>query len=167
MNYLFHNIGTLNNPNYSKREHFEGIRDSVVTFDGVYRNVWENRDTIRTLLDNNNKVILFVTTGFVGSNNMFDIMPFEKFANWEEIMELVMMGCELGHHTITHRDLTKLSDAELEKEIKPPFKMDYFCYPYGYFNDKVISVVKKYYKEAFTVFTGDNSPYQITRKMLY
>lgn len=166
MNYLFHNIGNVNNRNYHKREQFLGIKDSVVTFDGIYRNVWENRDVIRTLLDNNNKVILFVSTGFVGGNNMFDIMPYEQFATWDQIMELVMMGCKLGHHTITHRDLTKLNDDELEKEIKPPFNMDYFAYPYGYFNDRVINVVKKYYKEAFVVFTGDDSPYQITRKML-
>ena len=66
-------------------------------------------------------------------------------------------------HTISHCDLTKVDDIRLEKELKKSkdeiFELTnnpvfVFAYPTGYYNDKVLSNVKKYYEFAVTNKNG-------------
>jgi peptidoglycan/xylan/chitin deacetylase (PgdA/CDA1 family) len=91
-------------------------------------------------------------------------MPFERYCDWNEIMDLVHMGCELGWHTWTHPDLTLVSEAQLVREIQPPFPMTSFAYPYGKLNEKVIEAVKKQgFKNAYAVHSGDNTDFQLLR----
>lgn len=58
---------------------------------------------------------------------------------------------EIGAHTISHPDLTKVSLLEAEKEIKDSktyledllgHSISMFCYPYGRYNDKIKRLVK-------------------------
>lgn len=135
-----------------------------VSFDGVYRSIYENRD----LLKDKFNVMLFVIGNHVGGTNAFDNPKvLEKFCNWNEIMEMVYKGAKLGWHTWSHRDLTKCSYAELIKEITPPFPMDYFAYPYGKFNNKVIEVVRMVgFKDAWSVIQGNGEIYQRNREEL-
>lgn len=105
---------------------------------------------------------------FVGKDNSFDIgMPYEKYCDWNQIMDLVNLGAKLGWHTWSHRDLTKLSKDEILKEITPPFPMQELAYPYGKFNELVIECAKEVgFKKAWSVTEGDNSDYQLTREYL-
>lgn len=138
--------------------------DGPITFDGIYYNVYLNQYVLE-----NKKVILFVMGDYVGGDNSFDPgQPFERYCDWNQIMELVnIYGCKLGWHTWSHPDLTKLDTQEIIRECQPPFPMDYFAYPYGKFNDEVIEIVKSLgYKEAFSVTEGDNSEYQRLRSYL-
>jgi len=70
------------------------------------------------------------------------------------VRKLVDMGHEVGSHTHTHKDLTKLSLNELENE----FRLSKIiveeitgrddigiAYPYGSFNKQVIEVASKYF----------------------
>ncbi len=136
-----------------------------LTFDGVYKNVWENRDILK-----GKKFILFVTGAYMGKGNSYDKgkMPYEKLCDWNEIMDLVKMGGKLGWHTWTHPNLTRVRDKErLRKEIMPPFPMDYFAYPYGKFSQKAVEIVKEVgFKYAFSVRRSDGSKYQLKRKYL-
>ena len=166
---ILHNIGDKKTPNYNTRQQVIDCKDTL-TFDGVYKNVWENRDILK-----DKDVILFITGDYIGGNNDFDIKaPLngaliypEDFTDWQQICELVNMGCKLGWHTWSHRDLTKLSREEQIKEITPPFPMDYFAYPYGVFNQDIIELVKQAgFKKAYSVFQGDNSDYQILRSFI-
>lgn len=159
---LLHNIGDKKNRNYNTREEVERA-NGLLTFDGIYKNVWENRDVLK-----GKKFILFIMGNYVGKDNSFDKkMPLEEISDWQEIMELVAMGGLLGWHTWSHADLTKLSYDEIIKEISPPIPMELFAYPYGRFNDIVVKAVKDVgYKYAFSVNRGDNSPYQKIRKYL-
>lgn len=161
---ILHNIGSFQNPNYTSREKIINCKEPL-SFDGIYHNVWENRDILK-----GKDVLLFVCGNYVGAYNSFDrhndVYP-ERFADWNEIMSLVCQGAKLGWHTWSHTDLRKLSDEELKREVTPPFPMDTFAYPYGYFDQRVIKAVKDAgFKEAFVVFDGDNSQYQRVRRMI-
>lgn len=176
--YILHNICNDTDPkgtdaNYNTRSEVAALpKDVLITFDGIYRNVWENRD----LLINRN-IILFITGAYIGTGNHFD-MPawivakrqwhYEKFCDWNQIMELVDMGCKLGWHSQTHRNLTLIkNDVELAWEVKAPFLMEFFAYPYEVYDQRLINIVKAAgYKKAYSVRRGNDSAFQITRRFI-
>jgi peptidoglycan/xylan/chitin deacetylase (PgdA/CDA1 family) len=68
------------------------------------------------------------------------------------IRKLIAAGWEIDAHTITHPDLTTVDDARLRyevagsrKEIRRRFHVpvDFFCYPSGRYDTRVISEVKR------------------------
>jgi len=128
-----------------------------LSFDGVYRNVFENRDALK-----GREGIAFVIGNVVGKDNSFDTgQPHETFCTWEELVEL---GLEIGWHTWTHPDLRALSDSDLESEVTPPYHMRHFAYPYGKFDNRVIDAVKDAgFEYAWTAGGGDDSQYQRRR----
>jgi peptidoglycan/xylan/chitin deacetylase (PgdA/CDA1 family) len=95
----------------------------------------------------------------------------------KELLELATMGYAIGSHSHTHQDLTKLSVADLESEVTDSRtlleqvlgqRVDAFCYPYGAWDLRVASVVRKAgFDVAFTVDLGgvssDDDPYQLKR----
>lgn len=160
---LLHNIGQKINENYNTPEEIEACQDTL-TFDGVYRNVFENRHLLR-----GKEVILFVTGDYVGGDNSFDApMPLEKFCSWDEVRQIQQeTGAIIGWHTWSHRDLTLLTEEEIRKELTPPFKMDFVAYPYGKFNDTVLKVVEELgYSFGFSVHQGDDTQFQKKREYL-
>jgi len=163
---LVHNIGTKKDPNYTNKEAVYVCKE-LITCDGVYRSVLKNVEVLK-----GKKVILFVVGDLVGGDNseINPDKPLEQFCDWREIGFLEgYLGAQIGWHSWTHRDLTKLSDKELKKELEPPGMIEkkYFAYPYGKFDVRVIQAVRDAgYKMAFSVDAGDGSDYQITRKAL-
>lgn len=135
-----------------------------LSFDGVYRNVWEHRSILK-----DRGGILFVVGGWAGADNLPDVMrhgqPFERMCSWEEIAELAdVMGADVGWHTWTHPDLTALDDDALAYEVTPPAPMRHFAYPYGRFDARVIEAVRAAgFEQAWTAGRGDNSTYQKRR----
>ncbi|MBM3147454.1 MAG: polysaccharide deacetylase family protein, partial [Actinobacteria bacterium] len=81
-----------------------------------------------------------------------------------QMMKLVSRGWEVGCHSTSHRDMTTLSDADLEDEIvlarhriefKLKTEIETYCYPGGAFDDKVIAALKEAgYRGATCVYTG-------------
>ena len=70
----------------------------------------------------------------------------------EMVAELADKGMEIGSHTYSHQDLTKISAVSLEKELLDSKKIleeitkkpiDFLCYPSGRFNEQVIAESKK------------------------
>lgn len=164
MIYVLHNVGYKQDSNYNTAHEIKNAQ-GILTFDGVYRNVWENREILI-----GKDVYLFPMGQYVGRDNSFDFkQPREQLCSWNEIMRLVIdYKCKLGWHTWTHPDLTQIeNDEQLRREITPPFPMPYFAYPYGKFNDRVIEMVKQAgFEKAFGVFDGNNTDYQLTRAYL-
>lgn len=165
MTYLLHNIGDLKHPSYNTREEIQNA-DSLLTFDGIYTNVWENRDILK-----DTKAIFFVMGNFIGGDNLFDdgAPMYEEYCDMEQLGELlVISNGKIGWHTKTHRDLTTLSDEELADELDCPWDgvMD-IAYPYGKFDDRVIEAAKKAgFERGWSVDKGDNSDFQLRRKYL-
>lgn len=161
---LLHNVGDINHPNYTSKEKILNCND-VLTFDGIYRNVYENKEILK-----GKKVIFFVMGDFMGKDNSFDLAhvpKLEKYCTWDEVIEMVTeFNAELGWHTWSHRDLTTLSEEEIRKEITPPFPMKSFAFPYGKYNDLVLKLVKEQYEYAYSVFSTDGTNYTIPRPYL-
>lgn len=106
-------------------------------------------DTIRAATSD------FVPTPEDHSNS--DIM------GWEEISALDPALITIGSHAYNHPILTSLGDrelqselrdsrAELEKRLGRP--VEYFCYPNGTYDDRVVRCVREHYRAAVTMRAG-------------
>jgi peptidoglycan/xylan/chitin deacetylase (PgdA/CDA1 family) len=83
-----------------------------------------------------------------------------------QIQTIIAEGNEIGAHTMTHRDLTTLSAAEAETELrdsqawlKTQFSLQAvpsFASPYGAYNASVLATVRQYYGSHRTVNGGQN-----------
>ncbi len=92
----------------------------------------------------------------------------EKRLSSKQIQEMSAYGITFGGHTLTHRDLTTLSDRELQHEVSDirgklsqltANDIDLFSYPYGYFNLNTWEKTEAAgYQAAFTVLPGLNTP---------
>lgn len=156
---LAHNIGPYNHPNYNTREQIQQCSEPI-GFDGIYRSVYHNQDLLA-----DKSGIMFVMGDFIGGDNAFDLanVPrLEEYCTYEEVWQLCdKYNFEMGWHTWSHRDLTKLSKEDIIEEITPPMgmTMKYLAYPYGNYNDLVIECVKEIgYEKAYSVTQGCQDP---------
>lgn len=91
---------------------------------------------------------IFLAAGFIGGDDLpvlrdrSGIRPM----TWDQVREMARHGVAFGAHTLTHRSLTELSAAELEREIvgsrdlvteRVGAPADTFCYPRGHFDERV------------------------------
>lgn len=84
---------------------------------------------------------------------------------WDQIRTMHAQGWEIGAHTDTHPDLTKITDplAFTHELLYPKYRIGYeigelpvsFASPFGNYNDSVIAEVKKYYDLHVTAW-GDS-----------
>ena len=86
-----------------------------------------------------------------------------NYATWEQLKEMAENGQEIASHTVSHLDLTTLSDKRIiyelatskktieEKIGKPVITL---CYPAGKYDDRVIQAAQKNYLFARTTKPG-------------
>jgi peptidoglycan/xylan/chitin deacetylase (PgdA/CDA1 family) len=101
---------------------------------------------------------------------------------WDDLRELNESGLfEIESHSVSHSDLTKISDEQLNEEIGGSQRIiksmlgittTFMAYPYGLINQKIINAMQKNgYKGGFTVIRGANpffnAPYALNRSMVY
>jgi peptidoglycan/xylan/chitin deacetylase (PgdA/CDA1 family) len=126
------------------------------------------------------KVILFLVVGKIGQANDWDKegeFVGKALLTWEQARQLKLHGVEFGSHSLTHPDLTKLTQKALELEINESKRIleeelemviSTFAYPFGLWNQRVIDTVKKAgYQWAVTasgrVWEGIGNPYRQRR----
>ncbi|HWR45747.1 polysaccharide deacetylase family protein [Sporomusa sp.] len=105
------------------------------------------------------KAVFFVVGTNVDSNRRLSA---------QQLREIAQSGFSVSGHSMTHRDLTKLTEAELRNEIYGNKRQleqithreaVLFSYPYGYYNLPVWEAVEASgYQGAFTVLSGLNKP---------
>jgi peptidoglycan/xylan/chitin deacetylase (PgdA/CDA1 family) len=127
-----------------------------------------------------NKTYIFCVAGRIGCANDWDRsgrLSGKRLLGWDESLELQTLGVKFGSHSLTHADLTNLDDEELEREVKESKRIleerlgqevEGFAYPFGFFNERVITAVKAAgYKWAVTtsdsVWEGWGNPYRMRR----
>lgn len=105
--------------------------------------------------------IIFLIVDYIGKKNLWDISFFNKrnrHLNWQQILEMRESGVVFGSHTMTHRNLSRLSKQALEYEIYESKRIlekylgtvDTISYPFNRINKTVLQVVKKAgYKYGF------------------
>ena len=121
----------------------------ILTFDDGYKNFYQNaypeltkREIVGTV---------FVIVNDIGKN---------EYMNEKEIEEVSSNGIEIGSHTLSHPDLSKLSSDKAQEEISNSKKtlksltgnnIISFCYPSGKFSEETVKNVKEAgYKYAVT-----------------
>ena len=125
----------------------------VLTFDDGYRDMYTN--AYPALRAHHFKAVSYVVTGFAGGPN---------YMTWDMIRELEANGIEIGAHTYSHLDLTKVSPDELHRQLVDS-EGDFlaqlghpvvdFCYPAGRFNAGVVAAVQAAgYQTATTTDPG-------------
>ncbi len=126
-----------------------------ITFDDTWTN---DRRTLLTLADHGFVVDLFVAT---------DIVADETVDGIERVHDFLAAGHGLGSHSVTHRDLTTLTTAELEAElidsaadIAATFDRDVtaFASPFGIYNTPVLDQIARRYDLHRTTNAGFNTP---------
>jgi peptidoglycan/xylan/chitin deacetylase (PgdA/CDA1 family) len=115
-------------------------RPVVLTFDDGYRDLYTAAYPV--LLAHHFKAVAYIVSGFVNS-------PVSVTA--DQLLQMDANGIQIGAHTVSHADLTKLSGANLWHEVfdsKASLEallghpvLD-FCYPSGRFNDNVARAVQ-------------------------
>jgi Predicted xylanase/chitin deacetylase len=63
------------------------------------------------------KTTVFPIAGYVGKMSLWDILPQQLHMNRAQIREISDHGHEIGSHTLTHANLTFLSDADVVREL--------------------------------------------------
>lgn len=101
--------------------------------------------------------------------------PDYRAAKWEQLSEMSRNGVEIGAHTITHPILSKISETDLNRELKGSRerlekelgrKVTSFCYPNGMPDDlgeKVFAVAKEAGFMGAVVSYNSHGPYDAFR----
>jgi len=120
----------------------------VVTFDDGYKNILSIRDLYKDIKVKPSVFVIAETK----STNFGELKTKREFLSNSDIKKLLKDGWEVGSHTLTHPDMYKLSNSEIEKEISNSreiiekdlkIKVKYIAYPKGRYTNKIIDVTKK------------------------
>jgi len=130
-----------------------GGRLVVITFDDGYKDVIEK--ALNILQKYHFQAVAFIIVDKVGQPG---------YLTWDDIARLESAGWEIGSHTLSHPDLTKINKEKAKKEIqeskailerhlhKPVYS---FSYPAGRLNSEVVKMVQGAgYQEAVTTRFG-------------
>jgi peptidoglycan/xylan/chitin deacetylase (PgdA/CDA1 family) len=126
----------------------------VLTFDDGYENLLAHADPL--LREFGWPYTVFLVSDLVGARNEW-VVPegYEPtpLLSWDQIHEMAQGGsARFQPHTATHANLARQPEAvvrdqiarcrrRLEDTLQKP--MRYFCYPYGGYNDRVVSIARE------------------------
>jgi peptidoglycan/xylan/chitin deacetylase (PgdA/CDA1 family) len=133
----------------------------AITFDDGYLSVY--KEALPALAKSGFTATVYVVSG---SGDLPSSAGRPRMA-WNQIKELQRAGIEIGAHTISHPDLRRLAERDVEREVAgsraaiedaigAPVKS--FAYPFGYYNEQVRNVVKGYFANACSVDLGLAKP---------
>ena len=141
----------------------------VLTFDDGYRNVLEH--ALDPMSKAGLKAIQFLIPDLIGQRNEWDIAQGEApepLMDREEIGRWLADGHDIGAHTCTHPNLTRIPLQQAREEIiSSRRKLEdlfqrpvvHFCYPFGDWNEAVRDIVAEAgFRTAVTTRSGFNSP---------
>lgn len=146
----------------------------ICTFDDGYENVYRNAFPI--MKKYGFTATVYVCPDLIGCDNSWNHRDEvnRRHLNHDMISQLAEFGWEIGSHGLSHMNMIRLSDHQLEaclveskKQLAKYGEVESFCYPYGIFNLFIKNKVKKYYSNAFSVTLGGcnyvDDSYQISR----
>ena len=142
------------------REYLGRLRSRVptndcvaLTFDDGYRDFAEH--ALPALFERGYPSTTFVAPALVGSTLEVDdagsaVDTAWPLMDWSEIAAVAAEGVEIGSHSMTHVNLTRIDDGRLKEEVTASktaledvlgTTIDGFCYPAGWYDDRVVAAV--------------------------
>ena len=140
-----------------------------ITFDDGYQNNLINAAPV--LKKYNFSATCYLVNKKIGTSNTWDLehgISQRPLMTSDEIQDWIDLGMDIGAHSQTHADLTKISEkqarmeiidckTELEKKFK--ISINDFCYPFGRFNELVCNITSNAgYASATTMIRGRVNP---------
>jgi peptidoglycan/xylan/chitin deacetylase (PgdA/CDA1 family) len=96
-----------------------------VTFDDAYKNVF---DAVPILEQTRVQATVFACSGYAVDGRPLDVPETARAAtenprdmatmSWDDLRSLAEQGVEIGSHTVSHPHLTRLTDEELDLELR-------------------------------------------------
>lgn len=160
-----------------------GAQDTsvVITFDDGYAD--NHRYALSALVERGQVATWFIPGDRVGRSADWVAAEGEErpLMDGSQLHDLLQAGMEIGGHGCTHRDLTTLSDGELEREVvigrraleeRIGCALPTFAYPFGLHDDRVRrAVAAAGYRYACTTRPGwwgsDSDPLQLRRVAIF
>ena len=157
-----------------------------VTFDDAYRDVLGALPLLEEL---GLPTTIFVSSAFADDGRALAVPELAADAEahpellatmtWDELRAVAASGVEIGGHTVGHPHLTRLTDAELERELGEskqriedevgrPARL--LAYPYGEHDARVHDAVRRAgYAAAFAQWPGSSirNPFALPRVSFY
>jgi peptidoglycan/xylan/chitin deacetylase (PgdA/CDA1 family) len=131
----------------------------AITFDDGFENFRES--ALPLLIEYGIPATVFVVTGYCGCDNRWPSQsasaPRLPLMDWSGLKEVSAAGYEIGAHTVTHPDLTKLSAQKVDQELLESrdrieqqigCTVRSFAFPYGCLNDRITQRAAKYFGRA-------------------
>jgi glycosyltransferase involved in cell wall biosynthesis/predicted SAM-dependent methyltransferase len=146
---------------------------AVITFDGVYENVFLYAFPILKKLGF--PFELFITGNFIGKSNEFDQNkePPAQFASSHQLETMAQEGGRLQWHSMSHMDLSKTEDVERwDNELNVPAELReldprgfrWFAYPHGKHTPALEEHTKRYFHGALSCVDGNGgNRYKLNR----
>jgi peptidoglycan/xylan/chitin deacetylase (PgdA/CDA1 family) len=115
----------------------------MITFDDGYRDVYRNASAVLHHL--HMPATAYVITERIGHGG-------PDFLTWRQLKILERRGITIGSHTVSHADLTALDDAHALAELRNSraalerhlgHRVQWFAYPYGAENKRVVALVRR------------------------
>jgi len=148
-------------------ESFEDARSKdhrlLLTFDDGYEQLYDLY--FEVLAPRQIPLLVFLVTGFAGRANSWELSLGRKsfrHLSWEQVREMSEHGVAFGSHGLDHSDLTRLREDELDDQLEKSrrtlkdeagIEARCFSYPFGRYNNRVVSAVKKAgYDAAFSLY---------------
>ena len=138
-------------------------RKIVISFDDGYASCFE--DGMGVLKTSGCKAIQFLVSGRIGKTNDWDATG-EAIMEKSQVRDWLAAGHQIGSHTVSHRDLTRIPVMDATEEIQASGKwledtfgiaVSHFSYPLGAFDDRIVEIVRETgYTTAVTTQFGVN-----------
>ena len=126
----------------------------VITFDDGYRTFYEKAWGV--LKKYNFPATVYVICDLSASH--------PGYISWEQMRFLQAKWIDIGSHSISHKDMSLMAEAELDREISESksrieeellYPCKYFSYPSGHYANNVIEKIKRAgYDNAVTIGSG-------------
>jgi len=153
-------------------------RSFILTFDDGYENTYSA--AFHVIRELGFTATVFLTTGYIGKLSSWieeDSIPHFSMMNWDQARAMANAGISFAPHTATHPDLTRCSTNEIYNELSSSRDAihrelgeisNIFCYPYGFYDEKVVEAVQKCdFNAACSLNPGINnsrtSPFSLKR----
>jgi peptidoglycan/xylan/chitin deacetylase (PgdA/CDA1 family) len=140
-------------------------RPVILTFDDGYEDNFLN--ALPLLQQFAMRATVFPIAGWIGQYNDWEDYPGKprcRTMSWEQLRCWSQAGMEVGCHTVNHPHLTNLSPAKIERELldsktileaQLKIPVDFFCYPYGSFDERVKEITQQLgFRGAVAIFDG-------------